>query len=115
MSDGNPKTVTRRPEEMPSVPQKPNPKAWYTFRYSPFHARLIRDGQPTTLVKSEVTLYHPVRVGGRTSVAGLDGMSVVSPTVSSQTCWVDSQTSDSRFANFKHRFGNGVSFQNSPA
>ena len=26
MSDGNPKRVTRRPEEMPSVPQKPNPQ-----------------------------------------------------------------------------------------
>ena len=26
VSDGNPKTVTRRPEEMPSVPQKPNPQ-----------------------------------------------------------------------------------------
>ena len=24
VSDGNPKTVTRRPEELPSVPQKPN-------------------------------------------------------------------------------------------
>ena len=97
MSDGNPKTVTRRPEEMPSVPQKPNPKAWYTFRYSPFHARLIRDGQPTTLVKSEVTLYHPVRVGGRTSVAGLDGMSVVSPT---------SRFANRQFANVLGRFAN---------
>ena len=26
VSDGNPKTVTRRPEEIPSVPQKPNPQ-----------------------------------------------------------------------------------------
>ena len=29
VSDGNLKTVTRRLEEMPSVPQNPIPKAWH--------------------------------------------------------------------------------------
>ena len=44
------------------------PKIVY-FSRSPFHARLIRDGQPTTLVKAEVTLYHPGE-GGRENKHG---------------------------------------------
>ena len=34
MSDGNPKTVTRWPKEMPSVPQKPNRKACNIYNRS---------------------------------------------------------------------------------
>ena len=41
----------------------------YTFRDSPFQVRLKRDGQPTTLVKLDVTLYHPGE-GGRENKRG---------------------------------------------